>query len=129
MSKINILFNDKNYNIDESSFSSAFDTLKSHLSTVMNGSGVVINLDGVSYNVDSTKFTNARNDFVSHLVTIAGSGYKVIVNGVEYSFDINKIKQSISDLEVVLGNLHNPDEVIDIVLVLDEGTLDYSVLE
>ena len=50
MSIINISFNNKNYNIDKSSFSTSIDTLKSHLSTVMNGSGSVITFDGVSYN-------------------------------------------------------------------------------
>lgn len=72
MAKINIIFNDKNYSIDESSFAAASARLQQHLSTVMNGSGAVINLGGTSYNIDSTKLSAATNAFVSHLGTIAG---------------------------------------------------------
>lgn len=37
MSKTNIIFNDKNYSIDEAVLSTASTELKTHLSTVMNG--------------------------------------------------------------------------------------------
>lgn len=39
MSKLNITFNNKQYNIDESAIALARDSLKTHLSTVMNGEG------------------------------------------------------------------------------------------
>lgn len=109
MSKINISFYDADYSIDESDLATAASNLQSHLSTVMNGSGAVINLGGISYNVDSTKLSTATNDFVSHLRTVAGNGSKVVVGGVEYSVDSAKVQDAISDLETVLGNLHNPD--------------------
>lgn len=129
MAKINILFNNKNYNIDESSLSSASDALKQHLSTVMNGSGATVEFGDTSYNIDSEKLLSVTNSFISHLQTIAGNGKKVIINGVEYSIDSDKVKDTVTELETVLGNLHNPDDVVDIVIILDEGTLDYSVLE
>lgn len=128
MPKINILFNNANYNIDELSLSEASTALQSHLQTIMKGSGAVIDFSGTSYNVDSTKLTNATNDFVSHLQTIAGNGKKVIINGVEYSIASDKLQDAVTELETVLGNLHNPDDVVDIVIILDESILDHSVL-
>lgn len=107
MAKINILFNGSTYSIDEASLSTASAALKSHLSTVMNGTGASIALDGTSYNVDSTKLTAATNAFVSYLGTIAGSGSKVVVNGTEYSIDSAKIATAISEMASVLGGLQS----------------------
>lgn len=118
MAKINISFNNKNYNIDESSLSAASVALKSHLSTVMNGSGFVIKLDGVEYAIDSTKLTSATNDFITHLGTIAGNGSKVSVNGVEYGIDFTKVQESVAELETNLGGLNTGDGSEDI-----EGTM------
>lgn len=128
MSKINIIFNNKTYSIDESAFATAAAELQRHLSTTMSGSGSTINFGGVSYNIDSSKLASATNDLVSHLGKIAGSGSKVVIGGVEYSIDSNKVNDAISDLENILGNLNNPDDVVDVVIILDEAILDYSVL-
>lgn len=128
MAKINIVFNDINYSIDESSFAAAAAELQRHFSTTMSGSGATINLGGISYNIDSAKLSSATSDFVSHLGKIAGNGSKVVVGGVEYPFDFTKVQDAVTDLETVLGNLNNPDDVVDIVIVLDEAILDYSVL-
>ena len=128
MAKIYIKFNNKDYSIDESSFAVASAELKQHLSTTMSGSGSTITFDGISYNIDSAKLATATNDLVSHLGKIAGSGSKVIIGGIEYPFDSNKTHGAISDLEAVLGNLNNPDEEVDIVIVLDEAILDEHVL-
>lgn len=127
MEKTNIIFNDINYSIDESSLSAASAELKAHLSTVMNGTGATINLGGVSYNIDATKLSTATNDFVSHLGTIAGSGKKVTVGGVEYAIDSAKMSDAVAELEIVLGNLNNP-AVGGNVAVLDEAILDSDVL-
>lgn len=110
MAKININFNNKNYEVDSDSLTNATNDLKQYLSTTMAGSGATISLGGVAYNIDSTKLSTATNNFVSHLGTIAGSGKKVTVNGVEYSVDSNKVSGAISELEAVLGGLNNPDE-------------------
>ena len=128
MAKINIVFDNTKYSIDESSFAAAFAELQHHLSTTMSGSGAVINLGGISYNVDSAKLSSATTDLVTHLGSIAGSGSNVVVGGVKYSFDSTKVKDAISTLKAVLGNLHNPDGVVDIVLVLDKAILDEHVL-
>lgn len=127
MEKTNIIFNGINYSIDESSLSAAAAELKAHLSTVMNGSGAVINLGGVPYNIDSTKLSTAKNDFVSHLGTIAGNGSKVTVGGVEYSIDSTKISSAISGLTTALGDLNKPT-VGGNVAVLDEAILDSDIL-
>ena len=103
----NIIFNDKNYSIDESSLAPATAELKNHISTVMNGSGATINFDGAEYSIDSAKLSAATNDFVSHLSTIAGNGSKVVVGGVEYSVDSTKVRSAVSELEAAWGNLNN----------------------
>lgn len=101
----NIKFNDKNYFIDEAALSAASTELKSHLSTVMNGTGATINFDGVAYGIDSTKLSSATTEFVAHLGTIAGSGSKVKVGGVEYGVDSAKVAEAVAAFEGVLGEL------------------------
>jgi hypothetical protein len=128
MAKTNIVFNNTTYSIDESSLSAATAELRQHLSTTMSGSGSVITLGGISYNVDSAKLSSATRDLVSHLGTIAGNGSKVVIGGVEYPFDTTMVHGAISDLENIFSNLNNPDDVVDIVIVLDEGILDEHVL-
>lgn len=113
MAKINIPFNGAEYNIDESALSTATAELKTHLSTVMNGTGAIINLGGTSYNVDSTKLSTATNTFISHLGTVAGNGSKVVVNGVTYNVDSTKMSGAVADLETVLGGLHSNGEGSD----------------
>lgn len=127
MAKINILFNGTDYAIDEANLAPATAELKTHLSSIMNGSGATINFGGTVYSIDSAKLSNATNDFITHLGTIAGSGSKVVVNGVEYSIDSNKIADAVTELEAVLDRLNNP-EAPGNVAVLDEAVLDYSVL-
>lgn len=127
MAKTNIIFNDINYQVDESSLSAAAAELKAHLSTVMSGSGSVINLGGVEYNIDSAKLSTAKNDFISHLGTIAGNGAKVIVGGVEYFIDSAKVSDAVGELETVFGNLGNPVTGGN-VIILDEAVLDSDIL-
>lgn len=128
MAKINIVFNNINYLIDESFLAAAVAELQTHLSAAMSGDGATIALGGASYSVDSTKLSTSASDFISHLYKIAGAGYKVVIGGVQYDFDPNKVKNAVAELEAVLGNLNNPDEEVDIVIILDEAVLDNSVL-
>lgn len=113
MAKININFDNTDYSIDESLLSDALTTLKSHLSTTMNGSGATISLDGVDYSVDSTKLTAAKGDFVEHLGAISGSGSKVVINGVEYGIDSAKVGDAIADLHTKFGDLEASGEEED----------------
>lgn len=128
MAKMNIYFDNKNYNVDEASLSAADSALHNHLSAVMNGSGAKIKLGGIAYNVDSTKLLNATSDFISHLGTISGNGMKVVVNGVAYNIDSTKMTDAISELEAVLGNLHIEDDS-EVIIILDETDLEDGVLD
>jgi hypothetical protein len=110
MSNINIYFGGKNYSIDESLFDAATARLRTHLSTVMNGSGAVINLGGLAYDIDSIKLTNATNDFVTHIGTIAGSGCRIVINGIEYFVDSNRINDAIANIHGALGDMSSGDD-------------------
>lgn len=107
MAKINIVFDNKNYQIDESSFAAATAELKQHLSTTMSGSGATVTFGGMSYNIDSTKLSKATTEFVSHLSTIAGSGYKVKVGGIEYGVGADKLAGALGELETVFGGFNS----------------------
>lgn len=107
MAKINVSFNNKNYKIDESALSSASAALKSHLSTVMNGTDAIIKLGGATYSIDSTKLSAATNAFVADLGKISGTGSKVVVNGQEYNIGTDKIASAVADLKTVLGILES----------------------
>ena len=109
MAKLNIKFNNADYQIDESALSSAATELKSHLSSVMNGSGATINFGGTTYNIDSTKLSTARDALIAHLGTVSGNGYKVVVNGAEYSVGSGKVAGAVAELETILGDLHSED--------------------
>lgn len=100
-----IKFNNKEFQIDDATLAPSTASLKSHLSTVMNGAGAIINLGDTAYSVDSAKLTTATNDFVSHLNTIAGNGSKVVIGGVEYGVDSGKIASAFSELQTAFDNL------------------------
>ena len=109
MSKINIILNGATFSIDEDVLASASAELKSHLSSVMNGTGATINLGGTAYSVDSTKLSAAKDDFVAHLGTIAGEGSKVVIGGVEFSVDSTKLQGAMSELQTGFGELEAGD--------------------
>ena len=109
MAKINIVFNNINYPIDESFLAASSATLQSHLSTVMSGSGDVIVLGGISYNIDSEKLASARNNFISRLGIISGNDYRIVIDGIEYGIDYSKTQSSVAEIEAVLRGLQNDD--------------------
>ena len=114
MAKTIIIFNDKKYSIDGSSLSVATTELKSHLETVMAGSGATINIGGSVYNVDSTKLQTATNDFASRLGTLTGSGHSVVVGGVKHSVDSAKVANTILGFETVLDSMRLPAKNISL---------------
>lgn len=124
MAKINILFNETNYNFNEESLSNYASLIKSHITNNMSGSGATIDFDGVSYNIDSAKLSTFKNDFISYLGTISGNGSKVSVNGVQYNIDSTKLANAISELDVVFGNLNS--EVEGNVTILPPTTLPFQ---
>lgn len=72
MSKLNISFNDKNYNIDKSALSDTRTDFVSHLGTIA-GEGLKIVVDGVVYNVDPTKLNDASSGLEALLDSLGGS--------------------------------------------------------
>ena len=70
MSKLNIKFNDKSFELDEVALSDAKSSLKEHLLSTMSGSGATIEFDGVEYSVDATKLSIAEDGFASYLDTL-----------------------------------------------------------
>lgn len=66
-----------------------------------------IKLNNNSYPIPDSALAGPTADFVAHLGTIAGSGLKVVVGGVEYSIDTSKVAGAIGELESVLGGLEN----------------------
>lgn len=127
MANIKISFNGTKYAVDESNVAHAIDGLKTHLSTNMNGSGSTINFGGTSYNIDSTKLSTFTNDFASYLATIAGDGFKVVVNGVEYAVDITKMNDAISGLGVMFNEIGTQVEEEAIPGLYETGS-NYTVL-
>jgi hypothetical protein len=68
---------------------------------------VKIKLNNNEYEIPDSVFAAAKADFVAHLGTIAGSGLKVVVGGVEYSVDATKVAGAVAELEGVLAGLDN----------------------
>lgn len=100
-----IVFNNKNYNIDESAIAPAATELQSHLSAEMNGGGAKIIFGGTEYGIDSTKLSAEVADFIAHLQTIAGEGLRVVVGGVEYNVDPSKVASAVADLGTAFDGL------------------------
>lgn len=64
-----------------------------------------IKLNNNLYPIPDAVLAAHRADFVAHLGTIAGSGEKVVVGGVEYGVDASKVAGAFSELESVFGEL------------------------
>ena len=128
MAKINIVFDNIKYSIDDAAFATAKAEIQQHLSTAMSGYGSIINFGGISYSIDSSKLSDVVNTIVSHFETATGIGTKIIIGGIEYSADTAKINDGVSSLKVSLDNLGDA-EVVNAIIVLDEAILDHSVLE
>lgn len=103
-----VIFNNKTYTISGEIISAATADLKTHLSSVMNGTGATITLDGVTYNIDSTKLANVRSELISYITNlIAGSGTEVTINNTKYGIDVSKLNESIVELQSFLQELDN----------------------
>ena len=127
MAKIKIHLNGTDYNIDQSALADVMNNLKTHFSTAMAGTGAALKFDGATYNIDATKLTAATNNFISHLNTIAGSGMKTVVGGVEYGIDSSKVAGAIAGLDTLFGNLSEPTPSEGLVYTLNNDGVSYSV--
>ena len=59
------------------------------------------------FEIDASSFSDIKNYLVSHLGTIAGEGLKIVIGGVEYSVDTNKLADATASLEAALDNLNS----------------------
>ena len=64
-----------------------------------------IKLNNNLYPIPDSVLATHTADFIAHLGTIAGSGMKVVVGGVEYSVDSTKVSGAISEIETLLSGL------------------------
>ena len=69
-------------------------------------STININFNDNNYEIGESTLSGARTDFVSRLGAIAGSGLKIVVDGVVYNVDPTKLNGAIISLEAVLNNLN-----------------------
>lgn len=67
---------------------------------------VKIKLNNNEYPIPDSALAGPTADFVAHLGTISGSGFKVVVGGVEYGVDPTKVADTVSGLETILGSLN-----------------------
>ena len=99
MSKLNIIFNNKTFALDETALAEVKASIKAHLSSNMSGSGATIKFDGVSYNIDLTKLSTAEDIFAAYLSEVSGgisdSGYYIEDNELGgqtlYITDVNAV--------------------------------------
>lgn len=108
MAQLNIVLNNKVYLIDETKLSSALNALKAHLSTDLVGNDAAIKLDGVRYGVNATKLNNIAARLASHLETMAGTGHKIVINGVEYNVDSAKVAGAFEELDNAFAAISDP---------------------
>lgn len=70
-----------------------------------------IKLNNNEYLISDSTLATPTADFIAHLGTVAGNGLKVVVNGVEYGVDSDKMSATITALETVFGNLSGGSNV------------------
>lgn len=58
-----------------------------------------IKLNNNEYPIPDSVLDALTADFIAHLGTIAGEGLKIIINGVEYGVDTNKVGGAVFELE------------------------------
>ena len=120
MAKFNISFNGKNFFINESSFATAYAELKSHLSTVMNGTGATITLDGITYNIDATKLTAAEDSFAAYLDTIGGGDEPIVAAAGLYETGTDNLIASWDEL-ISMGAIVVENGVVSLGFVPPEN--------
>jgi hypothetical protein len=69
-----------------------------------------IKLNNNEYPIPDSVLAPAAADFVAHLGTIAGTGMKVVIGGVEYGVDASKVAGAVSALDATFAELENGGE-------------------
>ena len=104
---INIKFNNADYTVEESAIAGAKSLLKTHLTTVMNGSGASVKFDGTNYSLSSDKLNAAKDSFAAYLQSIVttGAGTEIIMDGVKYNVNSSRLSTAISNMANALAGL------------------------
>lgn len=110
MAKINVKFNNKDYQIEESAFAAASEKVVTHLSGEMKGTGATVKFGGIAYDVDSTKLSLSAAVLAAYLETIVGSGVKIVIGGVEYGVDAAKVAGAVTEVETTLAGMGGSEE-------------------
>ena len=79
------------------------------------------------FEIDASSFSDIKNYLVSHLGTIAGEGLKIVIDGVEYSVDPNKLADASASLEATLNNLNSSDTPDDNERLEGDGAEYYTL--
>lgn len=66
MSELNLIFNNKEYNIDKTKLSSSINQLKAYILNSLAGNGAKIIFDGEIYNVDINKIDNIKGGLIRY---------------------------------------------------------------
>jgi hypothetical protein len=64
-----------------------------------------IKLNNNNYSISNSTLSAPTANFVAHLATIAGTGLRVVVDGVEYSVDSTKTRDAVTALETTFSAL------------------------
>lgn len=110
MAKINVKFNNKDYQIEESAFAPAGEKVVTHLTGEMKGTGATVKFGGTAYDVDSTKLGSSAAALAAYLGTIVGSGVKIVIGGVEYGIDSAKVAGAVTEVETTLAGMSGTAE-------------------
>ena len=73
-----------------------------------------IKLNNNEYPIPDSTLSNLKADFVAYLRTIAGSGMKVVIGGVEYGIDSAKVADAVLKLAAALDKLEVGGETLNI---------------
>ena len=65
-----------------------------------------IKLNNNEYSVPDSTLVAPKADFVAHLAAIEGDGIRVVVDGVEYNVDPNKVADAVVEIEALLESLN-----------------------
>jgi hypothetical protein len=87
-----------------------------------------IKLNNNEYPIPDSILAGPTADFITHLGTIAGTGLKVVIGGVEYGIDPSKVSGAFTSLGTVFSELESGSTEDNKIAILDEAILDYSIL-
>jgi hypothetical protein len=86
-----------------------------------------IKLNNNEYSIPDLVLATVRNKLVAHLGTVAGSGIKVVVGGVEYGVDASKVAGAVASLDTALSDLSGGSASEGLKYVIGGGGTYYTI--